>query len=390
MQNVSVVIGANYGDEGKGQTVHDLTVGENTCVVRFNGSAQAGHTVTTEDGKVNIFHQHGSGSFKGAATYLSRHHLVHPFVYQVVEHDKFPNAPVFIDSRARIVLLTDMFLNRLIEEERSTNRHGSCGAGVNEAVVRQKTHPLLISDLFVHGLDDKLFDIRVEYAPGRLRQLGMGHLIPKFEEMMSMHEQILEHSNLLDMLDTTVVIDGFDEIAAKYDNVVFEGAQGLMLSETNMQWFPHLTRSDTGIHNVIDILAEVQYKGAVDVFYITRPYVTRHGAGPLLGEGPLSDLPFDVVDDTNIDNPYQGSIRYAPLNITLLAEQLYKDIDHSPPQFINHLLITCLDQCTRTIDIPVIIQGQRTLLNLEEVYNALEAELPDFKVVERGYVRDWL
>ena len=73
-----VVIGAGWGDEGKGATVDRLVRGPDDVVVRFNGGAQAGHTVFAPDGRRHVFHHVGSGAFHGAATYLSRHVVSKP------------------------------------------------------------------------------------------------------------------------------------------------------------------------------------------------------------------------------------------------------------------------------------------------------------------------
>ena len=77
---VKAVIGAAFGDEGKGSCTAFLS-NPSTLVVRYNGGAQAGHTVI-HNGARHVFHHFGSGSFKGAATYLSRHFLVNPLLWQ--------------------------------------------------------------------------------------------------------------------------------------------------------------------------------------------------------------------------------------------------------------------------------------------------------------------
>ncbi len=69
-----VVIGAQFGDEGKGQVVagEAAATGDDGIVVRYNGGAQAGHTVVTPDGRRHVFSHVGSGAFSGTASFLSR------------------------------------------------------------------------------------------------------------------------------------------------------------------------------------------------------------------------------------------------------------------------------------------------------------------------------
>jgi adenylosuccinate synthase len=82
MKNAYVVIGANYGDEGKGQVVHKLAKqNTNVTVVRYSGGAQAGHTVTTDDGKRHVFSHIGAGTFAGAKTWLSDEFIVNPVMF---------------------------------------------------------------------------------------------------------------------------------------------------------------------------------------------------------------------------------------------------------------------------------------------------------------------
>jgi hypothetical protein len=77
------VIGAGYGDEGKGLMTdyHVALSGPGGIVVRFNGGAQAGHTVTTPGGQRHVFSHIGSGALAGAATCLSRHLICHPTLF---------------------------------------------------------------------------------------------------------------------------------------------------------------------------------------------------------------------------------------------------------------------------------------------------------------------
>jgi adenylosuccinate synthase len=126
--------------------------------------------------------------------------------------------------------------------------------------------------------------------------------------------------------------------------VIFEGAQGLGLDQTRGA-FPHVTRSNTGLKNVLALAQEAGI-GGLDVTYASRAYVTRHGAGPL--EHALPCKPHaGVVDATNIDNPWQGSIRFGRLDLDLLAGRILDDLGDARGSGIcvrHSLALTCLDQ----------------------------------------------
>ena len=75
-----VVIGSNFGDEGKGLTVDYLCHQGAGVVVRFNGGAQAGHTVCL-DRLRHVFSHFGSGTLRGVPTYLSQFFIVNPIMF---------------------------------------------------------------------------------------------------------------------------------------------------------------------------------------------------------------------------------------------------------------------------------------------------------------------
>ena len=78
MKDIKIVIGANFGDEGKGLMTDYFSQKPNSIVVCSNGGAQRGHTVTTSDGIRHVFHHFGSGTFNHASTYLSEDFIVNP------------------------------------------------------------------------------------------------------------------------------------------------------------------------------------------------------------------------------------------------------------------------------------------------------------------------
>ena len=80
MSNVKVVIGSNFGDEGKGLMTDYFCAeakkrNESCIVVLSNGGAQRGHTVVTPDGIRHVFHHFGSGTFAEAPTYFSEQYV---------------------------------------------------------------------------------------------------------------------------------------------------------------------------------------------------------------------------------------------------------------------------------------------------------------------------
>jgi adenylosuccinate synthase len=356
VKKANVVIGANYGDEGKGlMTDYFAAQGDNSLVVRFNGGCQAGHTVTTPDGRRHVFAHFGSGSFTGAATYLSRHFAVNPVLYRKERMKLVPllGAPpkVFVDERAPVTTFFDMLVNQLVEEQRGAGRHGSCGMGFGETIGRHEgqTYDLVVKDLLDEaGLREKLVAIRDKHLPARCWDLGV--------QDFGQHHALCTSDVLVDafveaaqeFLADVILVRSASSAFESFDNLVFEGAQGLLLDQDRGA-FPHVTRSNTGIINALDIASEAGLE-ALAVTYATRAYLTRHGAGPLANE--LPGRPYDgVVDLTNQPNAYQGSLRFAHLDHDRLAQAIRVDLVDAAGAGVAvtaQLAVSCLDQVGAT------------------------------------------
>lgn len=344
------VIGAGWGDEGKGHVVDALAAAasDTPVVVRFNGGAQAGHTVALEDGRRHVFHHLGAGALAGARTHLSRHFVHHPMLLQPeceAVRALGGSAVLSADPRGAITTPWDMLINQVVERVRGGERHGSCGLGFGETIERNTggQFALTVGDMGSADLGWRLRAIRQTWVPARLAQLGVGSLTA--DEAAVLEDDSIEAVFLDDCraLADTVTVAPDADLGAD-GPVIFEGAQGLQLDQT-IGVFPHVTRSHTGLVNVLAIAREAGLE-AVQAVYVTRAYATRHGAGPL--PGARDDLEaFDITDPTNAPNPWQGRMRYAHLSLAHLADGIAADrrISEAGPVRVDvSLVMTCLDQ----------------------------------------------
>jgi adenylosuccinate synthase len=133
-------------------------------------------------------------------------------------------------------------------------------------------------------------------------------------------------------------------------HLVFEGAQGLLLDQDlgrGLGFFPHVTRSHTGLRNVA-ALARSAGVDRLRVHYVLRPYLTRHGAGPLPGATGAAPPYPGIEDRTNLPNAWQGSLRFGFANLDLLRCALARDAAHAALgpglRLERRLALTCLDQ----------------------------------------------
>lgn len=344
--DATAIIGAGFGDEGKGLLTDYFAAQpevKNPVVVRFNGGAQAGHTVVLPDGGRHIHGHFGSGTLAGVPTYLAPQYVVSPIVFaeEMKELTTLGISPnVYVSGQCRVTTPFDIFINEEIEKARGANRHGSCGYGFGETIERDAHCLITVMDLLDRAeLRDKLYFIQQKYLPARLRQLNIEHVLEDSPIMSPNIVLRFEHQCDDFVCSVSQVDPAFFRRAG---HIIFEGAQGLLLDQNSM-YFPNVTRSNTGLDNVMD-LAEDMGLEDLDVIYVTRAYRTRHGAGDLDYE--LFCKPYEgVADETNVDNDYQGSLRYAYLDINELRDAINADFSrfNLPLGLRKHLAITCLD-----------------------------------------------
>ena len=348
MKTARVIIGANFGDEGKGlMTDYFASLDpEHSVVLRFNGGAQAGHTVVTPDGRRHVFSHFGSASFLSCPTFLTKYFIVNPMLFAkelTLLQEKWVEPIIYADPRAIVSTPFDVFINQLVENRRAGNRHGSCGVGINETVIRCLRAPeyrTRVADLrSPNRLRKQLQSIAENWFPARLRELGIDPLLDELNAFLSKLDMILDR--YLQDAATFLCRAEIRSTLPENCNVIFEGAQGLMLDEARIDLYPHLTRSRTGLHNVVELAREF----AIDelkVTYVTRSYLTRHGAGPLSGEAE-----WKLRDDTNVPNLFQGTLRFAALDLAELHYSIMLDLKQARQRFPAiqaDLAITCADQ----------------------------------------------
>jgi adenylosuccinate synthase len=341
MAKIKVVIGANYGDEGKGLVTDHLVRKFNaSAVVRFNGGAQAGHTVVDGD-KRHVFHHFGSGTFAGVQTILSSDFIINPILfkreYEVLRGLAKPG--VRIQSDAIVTTPYDMMLNQFSAAKLG---HGSCGMGINETVTRNQKIPITINDTPAQ-VRRKLDLIRDNWMLDRMNELGIVLTQEQAETLYNddIIDQFLEDYWFLNhRIGYGYPEDGMFSNGSR--SIIFEGAQGLGLDEINGA-FPHVTRSRTGLTNVEKICKQ---NGETDVeaYYVTRCYLTRHGNGPMENELFSCKPDEGVIELTNVTNEYQGRFRYGLLDLDALKNRIYTDMKSTILRVTPKLVVTCLDQ----------------------------------------------
>jgi len=360
MRKAIIVIGANFGDEGKGFVVSELVRDlSNNIVIRSNGGAQAGHTVFHNWNKVT-FHHFGSGTHLYAPTYLSEDFIVNPIMFNIERHDlkikninRNPN--VIVNENCLVTFVTDMILNQLKENKRKLNSsdHGTCGVGIYETIKRSETLDYRVKDLngfydddIIKNIKDYFYD---QIEKDDLKDFFIGPFknileSPKFKNDFNSH--------IMDFLEHVSIVND-ESFLNSYENLIFEGAQGLLLDQNNKEYFPFLTPSNTGSKNPIKVLKNIGFDENIHVYYVTRPYMTRHGNGPFHTECKDFKEKYLYDDESlleiNKDDGPQGVFRYGYLDIDLLKHSIEKDFKNFDDISVNTIRKTLNVTCRNHI-----------------------------------------
>lgn len=336
MKRSNVVIGANYGDEGKGLYVNFFAEAGRLdsnphLTVRFNGGGQAGHTVLdVKSGKKHIFKHIGSGTFHGAETLLDKMFVVNPEIFRhekVLFTSKFRNISfprIFVNENCLVTTPYEILANIIKEKH---NLHGSCGVGFGETAKKNffNNIPLLrVSNIRNKSVYKRILNEIREYTINvELKDYKneLDTFIKNESVIFSDYDTSIDYfiKNTVFLHDQSIM--HLIDYKSKTSSVCFEGAQGLGLDMNNEYSFPHVTYSNTGVKNILRYIEDYD----TDIHYISRSYLTRHGNGPI----ECMEVPdfLDKVDDkTNISNEFQGKLRKSILDLDAVNSRIERDI----------------------------------------------------------------
>ena len=354
---VEAIIGANYGDEGKGLVTEFLCLSKDKAVVALaNGGCQRGHTVTDRRFGRHVFHHFGSGTFRNAPTCFCRDYLLNPmqFVREYGELEAAGVKPVsYREIRCNFQLPIDIYLNRLLEKSRGDKRHGSVGCGIWESVRRLRSGEWLTFSEFA-GLEfgakiDYLKKAQPEALEFRLAETG---LKANAEADMFLSDGMIRHfaQDCEFMAAACRQVESIFEIQDT-DHIIFEQGQGLALDQLyGKDDADHTTPSYTGLIGIAEYLKTIGYSGKVSANYVTRSYTTRHGAGPFPEEDPSISFP----DETNMQNEWQGTMRFGAFYGENTAKRVNRDLDEFRSRFgsdaDSRMFITHVNEIPRLED----------------------------------------
>lgn len=332
--DVYVVNGLGFGDEGKGALVSHLArkafdVGLDVTVVRYNGGAQAAHNVVFgSDNRSHTFSQLGAGTMTNGKTHLSQHFLFNATNYwrelQVLQVNGMAPKHVTIDPRAKVITAYHQAANRAREDARGAGRHGSCAQGIGEVMADSLEYPdMMLLAGFMN--DPRIVKAVLEFWREKKAQdiSDLGQPVPAI-----FGDDNLLHEYVTDVCDCPITLLRDEDLLelqnTNTDEIIFEGAQGVLLDE-DYGFHPHTTWSHSTTLNADRMIGSRENWRTVTKIGVMRGYMTRHGAGPMVTEDPTLTYP----EPHNGVGQYQGSFRLGHLDLVALKYALtVTDVDY--------------------------------------------------------------
>lgn len=277
MSKVDVLLGLQWGDEGKGKIV-DVLAPRYDVVARFQGGPNAGHTLEF-DGIKHVLHQIPSGIFRHTTKNIIGNGVVlDPFVFkkEIEKLQQFRHLDVksnlFISKKATLILPTHRLLDQAYEKAKGENKIGSTLKGIG---------PTYQDKIGRQGL--------------RVGDILSANFKEKFQKLSEIHFRILKDHDVVfewaelegQFMDAIEFLKGFNLIESEYflnkelslgSTILAEGAQGALL-DIDFGSYPFVTSSNTVTAGACTGLG-VAPRHIGEVYGIFKAYSTRVGSGP--------------------------------------------------------------------------------------------------------------
>jgi adenylosuccinate synthase len=273
---VDVILGLQWGDEGKGKIV-DYFAPQYDIIARFQGGPNAGHTLYVGDKKIvlhqipsGIFHQNtiniiGNGVVLDPVTLKRECELVSSFGIDVKKN-------LFISQRTNLIIPTHRALDKASELQKGESKIGSTLKGIGPSYMdKTGRNALRVGDIMSKSFTTQYIKLRLKHQ----KLLDNFHFI---DDISDWEEEFFE---AIEFLRTLNIVNGeyfINEQINSGKKVLAEGAQGSML-DIDFGTFPYVTSSNTISAGVCTGLGVAPQK-INEVLGVTKAYCTRVGGGP--------------------------------------------------------------------------------------------------------------
>ncbi|MDX2001040.1 MAG: adenylosuccinate synthase [Chitinophagales bacterium] len=281
---VDVLIGLQWGDEGKGKIV-DYLADRYDIVARFQGGPNAGHTLKV-NGETFVLHTIPSGIFHGHITNVIGNGVVIDPITFKKEVEKLnvigvdATAKLMVSNKAHLILPTHKLLDAASEARKGQSKIGSTLRGIGPTYMDQTgRNGLRVGDIVAS-------DFQAKYEALKEKHLELLKFYNYEADLPALEQEWMESLDCLRSLPLINAEYYLNEALASGKRILAEGAQGSML-DVNFGTYPYVTSSNTLTAGACIGLGVAPSK-IREVYGISKAYCTRVGGGPfpteLLGE----------------------------------------------------------------------------------------------------------
>ncbi len=274
--SVDVLLGLQWGDEGKGKIV-DYLADDYDIIARFQGGPNAGHTIVIGDRK-HVLHTIPSGVFrKDVINIIGNGVVIDPIVLarelRALQDIGVDTSNILVARKAHLILPTHRFLDAASEASKGKQKIGSTLRGIGPTYMdKTGRNGLRIGDIEKDSFLDR-------YNSLKEKHIQLGKIYPEVE--FNIEEQEKEWFECLDFIKQLEFIDNtyyINQALKEGKKILAEGAQGSML-DIDYGTYPFVTSSNTLTSGVcVGLGLAPQHIGKV--FGIFKSYCTRVGSGP--------------------------------------------------------------------------------------------------------------
>ena len=296
--SVSVVLGAQWGDEGKGKII-DLIAGDYDIISRFSGGNNAGHTVINEYGTF-FFHLLPSGMFNSRSkNFIGNGVVIDPKVLSeeieaLIKSDINIDGRLFISEKSHLILPYHIDIDHLVEKSRGKDSIGTTGRGVGPCYSDKASRIGIRAGDLLHlesdYIQDRLYqsvkhaNVIIEAYGGKSHNLkDIINYCQKYSDVLKKYVGPVENEIQKSLLDGK--------------NILAEGAQGSLL-DLDHGTYPFVTSSNASIGGVQTGLGVNPFQ--IDkVIGIYKSYASRVGSGPFPSEieGEIADKLREIAQE---------------------------------------------------------------------------------------------
>ena len=273
---VDVILGLQWGDEGKGKIV-DYFAPDYDMIARFQGGPNAGHTLYV-DGKKIVLHQVPSGIFRDNKINLIGSGVVLDAVILKKECESVAafgvdyRQSLYISERTHLILPSHRAIDRASEAAKGREKIGSTLKGISPAYMdKTGRNGLRVGDLLDNDFKTKYESLRKKHQ----------QILDNFSFDEDISDAENEFFEALEFLKTLKIVNGeyfINDAITSGKRILAEGAQGSML-DVDFGTFPYVTSSNTITAGVCSGLG-ISPQKIKEVIGITKAYCTRVGSGP--------------------------------------------------------------------------------------------------------------